>query len=193
MEGYEKSLVVILCMGLCLILSSCSHYDFVSDNTDWEEPIIGVYDLSEKDSIQKIFDSYPEKILFAEVEQLNAFIIVHGEAKNQKIWDDFVSSISKNENAALVTVQYTIEGDPIFEYVSYTNGYFYYACDISRDAWGGDESPTTFFGPYPFLVQFSREGYLEVLLSKVEYGSWNEYQLDEYNNSNSIWLFQLAE
>jgi len=183
----KRIIIVTFVLVLGLVLSSCDYISSPNDNSDWKEPVIGIFDLSSKDSIQKIFDAYPQKMYIKDLEELNVYAYVTGEIKNQEVWDVFIASVEQKENAAIIIVLYTIEGDPILLYVSYLDGLFYYAHDSSRDRFGGDE--TTFEGPFQYMIEFEDETRLVTILSEIEYASFEEYQNDSGFHYTRILLY----
>ncbi len=57
-------------------------------------------------------------------------------AKEAKSFESVLKNVKDHKDCAIVICQYTVEGDPILQYVSNVNGKFYYVEDSTRDAYG---------------------------------------------------------
>ena len=58
---------------------------------------------------------------------------------SKKLWNQFLKNVKDHKDCAIVICQYTVEGDPILQYVSNVNGKFYYVEDSTRDAYGSEK------------------------------------------------------
>ena len=56
----------------------------------------------------------------------------------QNSYDKFISDVENNIAGSIVIVTFTVEGDPIYGYLSYNGEDFYYVEDVSRDRFKGD-------------------------------------------------------
>jgi len=140
------------------------------------EPVnINIYGEEDYEKIQELLRTYPIENAAAN----GGFVMVHGvvEENSKKAWDNFYANVNQGKEAAVIIVQYTIEGDPILNYVSYMNDSFYSVTDISRDAWGG---PVPYYsGSYKFLKMFEEEGQIKtVMLCSIDYETWEDYEND---------------
>lgn len=59
---------------------------------------------------------------------------------SKKLWNQFLKNVKDHKDCAIVICQYTVEGDPILQYVSNVNGKFYYVEDSTRDAYGSENT-----------------------------------------------------
>ena len=184
----KRVLVVTIVLLFGLVLSSCDYISSPNENNDWKEQVIGVFDLSSKKSIQEILDTYPRKLHIVDLEEANVYAYVTGEIKNTKVWNAFVARVEQKENAAIIIVQYTIEGDPILLYVSYLDGLFYYAHDSSRDRYGSVDE-TVFEGPFQYILEFDDEKRLVIILSETEFASFEEYQSGSDYHYNMVLIY----
>lgn len=93
-----------------------------------------VWDLK---SIKEKMAVYPDK--YEDILMLEGvYILVHGKVeKGQDIWEAFVQSVDRGEAAQAEIIRFTVEGDPIIEYVYYDGKQFYLCVDNSRDAYRG--------------------------------------------------------
>ena len=150
---------------------------------------IEIYGAEDLETIQEFLSTYPI-VNPVSASENGCFVLVHGtvEGDSKKAWDTFYSNVKNGHEAAILIVQYTIEGDPILTYVSFKNDSFFSVTDISRDAWGGSES--YYFGSYKFLTRLERERLPTFILSDFDYKTWEEYENDtETNHEKTTHLF----
>jgi hypothetical protein len=160
-------LFVILCFTIVTACTLCLSKPAEPSN-------VAIYGAEDHEKIRELLSTYP----LSDASENGCFIIVHGvvEDDSKKAWDTFYSNVKNENDAAVLIVQYTIEGDPILNYVSFTNGSFYSVTDVSRDAWGGSES--YYSGSYKFLNRFKKVGLTIVILSDIDYNSLKDYEKD---------------
>jgi hypothetical protein len=136
---------------------------------------IDIYGEEDLEKIQEFLRTYPVENAVAS----GGFVMVHGVVKedSKKVWDTFYSNVKNKNDAAILILQYTIEGDPILNYVSFANDSFYSVTDISRDAWGG---PVPYYsGSYKFLCIFEEEEQITtVMLCNIDYDTLEDYEND---------------
>lgn len=104
---------------------------------------------------------YPSNMAIANGDYVN----VHGEIYNAEVMDHFLASVAALEEAALRTVEYTVEGDPILTDVSYDGAVFTVTVDTTRDAFGPQETYTnryarleTVYLPEQDITEYRLEG-----------------------------------
>lgn len=96
--------------------------------------------LEAAEEIKSYLAKFPVSKLSEELSGQPCYVIAHGEEKSgRKYVDAFMEKVQAKESAALVCVQYTEEGDPVLDYLSYDGEYFYRIHDRTRDNWAGDE------------------------------------------------------
>lgn len=61
------------------------------------------------------------------------FVITYGGVTGIDNWNNFSTAVNLGEPAELVCVQYTVEGDALFDYIYYTGTSIYHVCDFTRD------------------------------------------------------------
>ncbi len=124
---------------------------------------IPVYSAKEKKRVKKYLAGLPDKYLsFQEAKDLGIIrnveqsYLLKGkeEAYFTEQWIQFCQKIMDNRTcqeiansseerhditceAAIVIVAYTVEGDPVYDYISYINGEYYWYSDSSKDQFGG--------------------------------------------------------
>ncbi|MDL2261222.1 DUF4362 domain-containing protein [Methanimicrococcus sp. OttesenSCG-928-J09] len=153
-----------------------------------------IFGAEDKESIQQLLSSYPKNMMPEEAVTAGFFVILHGvvNEESKTAWDMFNANITQGKDATVIILQYTIEGDPILNYVSFVNGSFYSVTDTSRDQWGG---PNHYHdGSYQFLKQFEQSieqtKLITVILSDIDYDTIDAYEKDEDRDEKSIYLFE---
>lgn len=61
------------------------------------------------------------------------FVITYGGVSGVENWNNFSMAVSAGRQTELVCVQYTVEGDCIFDYMYYRGDDIYHVCDFRRD------------------------------------------------------------
>ena len=102
-----------------------------------------------------------------EIADKSHIILMHGELKQQGNWDKFLKSVEKGKAAEFSVVQYTTEGDPIIDYVSYDGQKFHLKVDNSRDKWGTGEG---FEATYSRLADLSEGDEVRYCLTNAPEG-----------------------
>ena len=175
----KNLLFIILCFTIVTACTLCLSKSAEPSN-------VAIYGAEDHEKIQEFLSTYPIESATAN----GCFVLVHGDIRgdSKKTWNTFYSNVNNENDAAILIVQYTIEGDPILNYVSFVNGSFYSVRDNSRDAWGGPDPYHS--GSYQFLKVFKTKGYTEVMLFDVDYDTLEDYEndtqflpdIDDYDN-----------
>ena len=101
----------------------------------------GVPVLAEAEAVKEYLAAFPSSP--EELSGQPCYIAAHGkEIGGRKYVEEFMEKVRAGEDAALVVVEYTIEGDPVFNYLSFREEQkeqVYRLSDASRDNWAGDE------------------------------------------------------
>lgn len=84
---------------------------------------------------------YPSDTAIANGDYVN----LHGEIYNADVMDAFLTKVAALEEAAIRTVEYTVEGDAILKDVSYDGSVFSVTVDTTRDAFGPQETYTNYY------------------------------------------------
>ena len=79
----------------------------------------------------KILSKYDQGIVVIEYDSFGK--------GSKKLWNQFLKNVKDHKDCAIVICQYTVEGDPILQYVSNVNGKFYYVEDSTRDTYGSEK------------------------------------------------------
>ena len=170
-----KTLIfLILCFTIVTACTLCLSKPAELPNAT--EPFdVNIYGEEDFEKIQELLRTYPIKNAAAN----GGFVMVHGvvEGDSKKAWNNFYANVNQGNDAAIVIVQYTTEGDPILNYVSFMNDSFYFVMDISRDAWGG---PVPYYsGSHKFLKVFEEEGQITaVMLCSIDYDTLEDWEND---------------
>lgn len=86
--------------------------------------------------------SLPSEISLEDMKTYPFYIRVHQDDYHQELLTQFLNHIENQENASLIIVQYTIEGDPILLDVQYQNNKVTIFYDATRDKYGVDSKIT---------------------------------------------------
>jgi len=160
----------------------------------YTESGIPVYGKGEKDKIKEYLSDFPDKFLsFKEMKKLGIIGGMHNKnlySKKEtnyfdKEWHKFLTVAQRGEKMeqdrkqgkgvydigieiAVVLISYTMEGDPVYDYISYINGKYYLYTDYSRDKFGGGE--LEFFGSYGEMAEYTSttEGVVKYYLIQEE-------------------------
>lgn len=65
---------------------------------------------------------------------------LHGEISNLQKLNDFVEHVKTGSEDEILITSYTVEGDPILDYLKYDGHQIQYAHDNSQDAFGGSDT-----------------------------------------------------
>lgn len=136
-------------------------------NSDSDEKVIIIAKSNFKE-IQAALKEYPEDL--DEKKALDSgFIVIEDEkikGDGVELWKKFCEKIKKKKDGAILTCQFTVEGDAIITYISYKDGTYYFVEDTTRDELGsqGYENHT-----YSSMKRFEEDHrYLAVLTTKDE-------------------------
>lgn len=147
-----------------------------------------VYGKENKDKLKEYMASLPDKVLsFEEIKaagMISCGRIFYSKKENKYFEDKWFSfleatrefeKIEKDRSegkavhdigleTALLILRYTIEGDPIYDYISYINGEYYWYSDNSRDEFGGGK----YYGSYEEIRENAnhKERYTDFYLVK---------------------------
>ena len=97
--------------------------------------------LSKYDQIKKLLSKYPKEMT-AEDTSYQGIVVIEYDSfgkGSKKLWNQFLKNVKDHKDCAIVICQYTVEGDPILQYVSNVNGKFYYVEDSTRDTYGSEK------------------------------------------------------
>ena len=148
----KKIMATIL--GTAMLLTAVSFVVFsvfalVESLTDFPQPVketkrdekIEIKILSKYDQIKKLLSKYPKEMT-AEDTSYQGIVVIEYDSfgkESKKLWNQFLKNVKDHKDCAIVICQYTVEGDPILQYVSNVNGKFYYVEDSTRDAYGSEK------------------------------------------------------
>lgn len=104
-----------------------------------EEGVVPV--LAEAEAVKEYLAAFPSSP--EELSGQPCYVTAHGkEISGREYVEEFMEKVQAGKNAALVVVCFTIEGDPIFDYLSFRGEQteqFYRLLNMSRDHWAGNE------------------------------------------------------
>ena len=105
--------------------------------------------LSKYDQIKKLLSKYPKEM------------------------NQFLKNVKDHKDCAIVICQYTVEGDPILQYVSNVNGKFYYVEDSTRDAYGSEKYVQY---TYDYYKIYKQDGHYTAILTMDNKLTFDEAQ-----------------
>lgn len=109
-------------------------------SADPDEGIVIIAKSNYKE-IESSLKEYSEDISQKEALKSGMIVVKNQEFQedSDKLWKKFLEKIRKKKDGAVIICQFTTEGDPILQYISYLDGKFYYVEDATRDQFGGEE------------------------------------------------------
>ena len=118
--------------------------------------------------------SYPDN--YAELMEREDIVIETLDERfvNGQLWEDFWNSVQHGQSAEVVVCQFTVEGDPILQFVSYDGNQFHYIMDMSRDKFGGGQQYVR--DDYRFLQRLELDGTAQFVLTDEEFTGPSEFQ-----------------
>lgn len=93
--------------------------------------------------------------------------------ESKKLWNQFLKNVKDHKDCAIVICQYTVEGDPILQYVSNVNGKFYYVEDSTRDAYGSEKYVQY---TYDYYKIYKQDGHYTAILTMDNKLTFDEAQ-----------------
>lgn len=139
--------------------------------------------------IETSLKEYPEDL--SAKEALNSGMIVVKDQAFQKdgskVWQKFLEKIRKKKDGAVIICQFTTEGDPILQYISYLDGKFYYVEDSTRDQFSGEKYVEH---TYDYFKRFEENKLYTAFLTNKEEMTLDEVQ-DVRNLKTAIQIFEV--
>lgn len=124
------------------------------------------------------------------------------DIRNRDLWDIFMEDVQNGKDAMITMCNYTTEGDPIYTLLSYSNGYFDYYNDSTRDRFGGtdlDKGKRSFIYNIDYDLEEETNGGLKTFRHHLSFLSDKLYEDEEdildsmYDEDNDwiiIWAYQ---
>ena len=131
--------------------------------------------LSKYDQIKKLLSKYPKEMT-AEDTSYQGIVVIEYDSfgkGSKKLWNQFLKNVKDHKDCAIVICQYTVEGDPILQYVSNVNGKFYYVEDSTRDAYGSEKYVQY---TYDYYKIYKQDGHYTVILTMDNKLTFDEAQ-----------------
>ena len=140
-----------------------------------KEEKIEIKILSKYDQIKKLLSKYPKEMTSKETSY-QGIVTIENESfdkGSKKIWNQFLKDVKDQKDCAIVICQYTVEGDPILQYVSNVKGKFYYVEDSTRDAYGSEKYVQYIYDYYKIYKQ---DGHYTAILTTNNKLTFDEAQ-----------------
>ena len=131
---------------------------------------------------------YPAKFPPEDAVKAGLFVVTNGIVKSDpNMLDSFIATAKAGNPAALTSVQYTHEGDPLFIKLIYDGLVYYGVEDDSRDAFRGDGQEYTKF-QYKYLKVFEHDGYKNGFLLNDETITYEQIQHSLTSSQSTDWI-----
>ena len=140
-----------------------------------KEKKIDIKILSKYDQIKKLLSKYPKEMT-AEDTSYQGIVVIEYDSfgkGSKKLWNQFLKNVKDHKDCAIVICQYTVEGDPILQYVSNVNGKFYYVEDSTRDAYGSEKYVQY---TYDYYKIYKQDGHYTAILTMDNKLTFDEAQ-----------------
>lgn len=133
----KKMILSILCAVLCACAAPApsqeeSSASQASEQIPEETPVSGTEEVFDPEAYLLSLPDDPE-------ERDDIVIMSYRGIIHEELWDAFSVDTEMGNEASVTICQYTVEGDPIYTYVSYSDGLYTAVIDNSRDAFGVPE------------------------------------------------------
>ena len=127
------------------------------------------------DQIKKLLSKYPKEMTAEETSYQGIVVIEYDSfgKGSKKLWNQFLKNVKDHKDCAIVICQYTVEGDPILQYVSNVNGKFYYVEDSTRDAYGSEKYVQY---TYDYYKIYKQDGHYTAILTMDNKLTFDEAQ-----------------
>ena len=149
-------------------------------------------ETKKKEKIEiKILSKYPKEMTSKEASD-QEIVVIENESfdkASKKIWDQFLKDVKDQKDCAIVICQYTVEGDPILQYVSNVDGKFYYVEDSTRDAYGSEKYVQY---TYDYYKIYKQDGHYTAILTTNNKLTFDEAQ-DVRSLKTAIQLLDIKE
>lgn len=140
--------------------------------------MIGKTDFDFND-VKEFLSGLPNKV--NKLVKKGCFVTAHGQLiGGRDVWDSFYANVKAHIPCDMVSVQFTVEGDAILDYVYYNGNTFYCVNDSSRDAFGGSDNGGYRELNYPYMNVYDEvlkngDKTILIVLSEDEDMTYDEY------------------
>lgn len=154
---------------------------------------IEIRTLKENDQIKKLLSSYPKELTSDQAIDQGLITIDNKteifDETGKKTWEQFLKDVDQKKNCAVIICQYTVEGDPILQYVSNVNGKFYYVEDSTRDKYSSEKYIQY---TYDYNKIYKQDGHYVAILTNDQKMTFDEAQ-DVRSLKTAIQLLDVKE
>lgn len=149
--------------------------------------------LKDNAQIKKLLSRYPKK-LTSEQAVYQGLITIDNKTEmfdkaGKKMWEQFLKDVDQKKDGAVVVCQYTVEGDPILQYVSSVSGKFYYVEDSTRDKYSSEKYIQY---TYDYNKIYKQDGHYVAILTNDQNMTFDEAQ-DVRSLKTAIQLLDVKE
>ncbi|MEL7608953.1 MAG: DUF4362 domain-containing protein [Bacillota bacterium] len=160
-----KKTAVLIAVLLCIAAAGCSPEKApVASNAPSSPPAATASAAPEdaKSPFAIELADLPEEYTSEEAIANGDYVNVHGQISNADAMTAFLDAVAKKAPAAIRTVSYTVEGDPIIADIVFDGSVFSVTNDATRDAFGAQEVTRS---EYQNLLEYEGEGTVYTFLT----------------------------
>lgn len=154
---------------------------------------IEIKTLKDNDQIKKLLSSYPKELTSGQAIDQGLVMIDNKteifDETGKKTWEQFLKDVDQKKDCAVIICQYTVEGDPILQYVSNVNGKFYYVEDSTRDKYSSEKYIQY---TYDYNKIYKQDGHYVAILTNDQNMTFDEAQ-DVRSLKTAIQLLDVKE
>lgn len=154
---------------------------------------IEIKTLTDNDQIKKLLSRYPKEMT-SDQAIYQGLITMNDKTETfdkagKKIWEQFLKDVDQKKDCAVIICQYTVEGDPILQYVSNVNEKFYYVEDSTRDEYSSEKYIQY---TYDYNKIYKQDGHYVAILTNDQKMTFDEAQ-DVRSLKTAIQLLDVKE
>ena len=141
-----KKLFLMTMIASLLVLAGCSIYNNKSGDTQIDVETAGPEASFDPAVYLQNLPDHPDK------EDMP--VCIYCELRNPGDWDEFAEEVEKGNEADVTFANITIEGDPIYTYLTFDGDRYLAVTDTSHDKFG---QPETYYSTRKYLYQIVYE------------------------------------
>lgn len=192
----------MILMSTTMVFSGCGKSEKDTKQTTTEKQTkkvekkqekIEIKTLKDNTQIKKLLSRYPKK-LTSDQAIYQGLITIDNKTETfdkagKKIWEKFLKDVDQKKDCAIIICQYTVEGDPILQYVSNVNEKFYYVEDSTRDKYSSEKYIQY---TYDYNKIYKQDGHYVAILTNDQNMTFDEAQ-DVRSLKTAIQLLDVKE
>ena len=151
----KRSMIIALCTVLC---ACTAPQEPVQEETYGSQASADLPEETPETGTGKEFDAEAYLLSLPDdpAERNDIVICSFKGILHEDLWDSFFADAEAGKEASVTICNYTVEGDPVYTYLTFTDGQYTAVTDNSRDAFGVPEMVTV-TKQYINDLQFEKE------------------------------------